>query len=184
MKLIRTLLFLGLGIGLSTPSLSAPAPVESSAGGIRWTMPAGWEPGSPQPMRVASYTIPAAPGAEAGSCGVFFFGKGQGGGIDENLRRWTAQFEGASAPKKSERTIAGMKVHLIEVSGTYLAPAGPMMQSQGKGKPGWRLSGAIVEAPDGLVFFKSVGPAATMQKAQPQTEELLKSLVKAGATKV
>ena len=57
-----------------------------------------------------------------------------------------------------------------------------MMQSQGK-KPGWLLNGAIVEAPDGLVFFKSVGPAATMQKAQPQIEEMLKSLAKAGAAK-
>ena len=58
-----------------------------------------------------------------------------------------------------------MKVHTITVSGTYLAPSGPAMQSQGK-KPGWMLSGAIVEAPDGLVFFKCVGPQATIQKAQ------------------
>ena len=55
-----------------------------------------------------------------------------------------------------------------------------MMQSQGK-KPGWRLIGAIVEAPDGLVFFKCVGPAATMQKAQPQDfEELVKSIARRG----
>ncbi len=183
MKILRALLVLGLGIGLSAPSPASPGPAEGSAGGIRWTMPAGWQAGSPQPMRVASYTIPAAPGAEAGNCGVFFFGTGQGGGVEDNLQRWVSQFEGASAPKKSQRTIAGMKVHLIEVSGTYLAPSGPMMQSQGKGKPGWRLSGAIVESPDGLVFFKCVGPAATIQKAQGQVEELLKSLVKAGAAK-
>ncbi|HMF10444.1 MAG TPA: hypothetical protein VKJ00_15000, partial [Thermoanaerobaculia bacterium] len=48
--------------------------VEGSAGGIRWTAPASWQVGSPQPMRAASYTIPAAPGAEAGNCGVFYFG--------------------------------------------------------------------------------------------------------------
>ena len=55
-----------------------------------------------------------------------------------------------------------------------------MMQSQGK-KPGWRLIGAIVEAPEGLVFFKCVGPAATMQKAEKEFEKLLASLSRAGA---
>jgi len=163
-------------------SVALLAAIEGSAGGIRWTIPAGWQPGSPQPMRVASYTIPAAPGAEAGGCGVFFFGTGQGGSVEENLQRWVGQFEGASAPKKSERAVNGLKVHLIDLSGTYLSPAGPMMQSQGK-KPGWRLSGAIVEAPNGLVFFKCVGPAATIQKAEKQIDELWKSLVKAGAAK-
>jgi hypothetical protein len=158
------------------------AAVEGSAGGLRWTMPAHWQVGTPQPMRVASYTIPPAPGAEAGGCGVFYFGNGQGGGVEENLARWAGQFEGATAPKKSDRTVNGLKVHLISVSGTYLAPSGPNMQSHGK-KTGWSLSGAIVEAPEGLVFFKCVGPTATIQKAQPEIDELLKSLAKAGAAK-
>jgi hypothetical protein len=182
MKLIRTLLLLTLGIGLSTRALPSPGSADGSAGGIHWTVPAGWQTGPPQPMRAASYTIPAAPGAEAGGCGVFFFGKGQGGGVEDNLQRWVSQFEGASAPKKSEQKINGLTVHRIDVSGTYLAPSGPNMQSQGK-KPGWRLIGAIVEAPDGLVFFKSVGPAATMQKTEPQIEQMLKSIAKAGAAK-
>jgi hypothetical protein len=158
------------------------AAVEGSAGGLRWTMPARWQVAAAQPMRVASYAIPSAPGTEPGGCGVFYFGNGQGGGVEENLARWAGQFEGGSAPKKSERTVNGLKVHLIIVSGTYLAPSGPMMQSQGK-KPGWSLSGAIVEAPEGLVFFKCVGPSATIEKAQPEIDELLKSLTKAGAAK-
>ena len=69
------------------------------------------------------------------------------------MTRWTKQFEGAGAPKKGEKTVHGLRVHTIDISGTYLASGGPMMQSQGK-KPGYRLTGAIVEAPRGLVFFK------------------------------
>jgi hypothetical protein len=172
----------GMGIQNLLMSVALLASVEGSAGGLRWTAPARWQVAAPKPMRAATYTIPGAAGAEAGECGVFYFGTGQGGGIDENLQRWVGQFENASAPKKSERTINGFKVHLIAVSGAYLSPAGPMMQSQGK-KSGWSLSGAIVEAPEGNVFFKCVGPAATMQKAQPEIDELLKSLVKAGAAK-
>jgi len=158
------------------------AAVEGSAGGVRWTVPARWQSAGAKPMRAATYTIPGATAADNGECGVFFFGTGQGGGVEENLQRWAGQFEGATTPKKSEKTVNGLKVHLISLSGTYLSPSGPMMQSGGK-KPGWSLSGAIVEAPDGNVFFKCVGPAATIQKAQPEIDELLKSVTKAGAAK-
>jgi hypothetical protein len=171
---------IALLLGVSTLAVSAPYALaaEGAAGGIRWNTPSGWTVGEPRPMRKATYTIPAAPGAEAGECGVFFFGKGQGGTVDENLSRWVAQFETTGAPKKSQTTVHGLPVHRIDVSGTYLAPGGPMMQSQGK-KPNWRLSGAIVEAPEGLVFFKAVGPAVTMQAAQKDIDELIKSITKA-----
>jgi len=129
-------------------------------------------------MRVATYAIPAAASQEAGECGVFFFGQGQGGSVEDNFSRWVGQFESASTPKKAERTVNGLKVHTVDVSGTYLAPGGPMMQSQGK-KAGWRLLGAIVEAPDGMVFFKCTGPAATIAKAEKDFEALLKSVTKA-----
>ena len=174
------------GLAVSIAVLAAAAAVfaatEGSAGGVRWTVPARWQSAGPKPMRAATYTIPGATAADNGECGVFFFGTGQGGGVEENLQRWAGQFEGATPPKKSEKTINGLKVHLISLSGTYLAPSGPMMQSQGK-KPGWSLSGAIVEAPDGNVFFKCVGPTATIQKAQAEIDELLKSITKAGAAK-
>jgi hypothetical protein len=155
------------------------AAVEGSAGGIRWNVPARWTVQETRPMRMATYTIPAAPGGEAGECGIFYFGAGKGGSVEENMDRWAKQFESAAAPKKSERTIHGLRVHLMDVSGTYLAPGGPMMQSQGK-KSGWRLLGAIVEAPDGLVFFKCVGPAATIQRAEKDFDELLASVARAG----
>jgi len=178
MRKTRTVLAASLAALAALAVLAA----EGSAGGMRWTVPARWQSAGPKPMRAATYTIPGAAAADNGECGVFFFGTGQGGGVEENLQRWAGQFEGATAPKKSEKTVNGLKVHLISLSGTYLSPSGPMMQSQGK-KAGWSLSGAIVEAPDGNVFFKCVGPAATIQKAQPEIDELLKSVAKAGAAK-
>jgi len=155
---------------------------EGAAGGIRWTTPAKWTVADPKPMRKATYVIPpSGAGVEAGECGVFFFGKGQGGSVDENLDRWAKQFEGAAAPKRSESSVHGLKVHRMDLSGTYLAPGGPMMQSQGK-KAGWRLSGAIVEAPEGLVFFKCVGPDATIQAAAKDIDALIQSVTKAEKT--
>jgi hypothetical protein len=167
-------------VGFLTCAAAALA-LEGTAAGVKWTVPASWKLEAARPMRVATYAIPAAAGAEAGECGVFFFGKGQGGGVDENLNRWVSQFEGGAPPKKSEKTVGGWKVHLVDVSGTYLAPGGPMMQSQGK-KPGYRLLGAIVEAPNGMVFFKSTGPAATIAKAQADFDRMIGSLAKSGAT--
>ncbi len=166
----------GVGFLLLLASAWAFA-AEGSAAGVKWVAPASWKADADRPMRVATYTIPAAPGSEAGECGVFYFGQGQGGGVEENLSRWAQQFEAASAPKKTEKTVRGLRVHMIDGSGTYLASGGPMMKSQGK-KPGYRLLGAIVEAPRGLVFFKCTGPAATIGKAQADFESLIGSFVK------
>ncbi len=177
MRTIKTLLFMGLGLALAAPSRTAVPPA-SSAGGVRWTVPAAWQAAPERPMRVATYTIPAAAGAEPGECGVFFFGRGQGGSVEDNLERWRSQFEPRPDAKPAVRTVNGLKVHELELAGTYLAPGGPMMQSQGK-KPGWRLVGAIVEAPDGLVFFKCTGPEATMKKAKADFDALAKSVSKA-----
>jgi hypothetical protein len=70
-----------------------------------------------------------------------------------------------------------MEVAKAEISGTYLAPAGPMMESQGT-KEGFKLLGAIVEAPDGKLFFKLTGPAKTVQGAAAELDALLGSLRK------
>ena len=165
-------------------SASLLATIEGAAGGLRWTVPERWEATAQRSMRVATYKIPATPGTgtEDGECGVFYFGKGQGGSVEENLKRWADQFEASAPPKKSVKTVNRLKVHTLEIAGTYLSPGGPMMQSQAK-RLGWRLAGAIVEAPDGLVFFKCTGPAATVEKARTELDALLASLAPASGTR-
>jgi hypothetical protein len=158
---------------------AAPAALAAtgSAAGILWTVPARWTAGNGSAMRVATYAVPAARGAEAGECAVFFFGIGQGGGIDDNVARWAKQFEGAPGPKRTTATIGGMRVTRAEIAGTYLAPGGPMMQSTGT-RAGYRLLGAIVEAPQGNVFFKLTGPAGTVGTAQAEFDALVASIRK------
>jgi len=154
---------------------------DGAAAGVKWTVPAAWKAQPERPMRAATYDVPAAAGAEAAECGVFYFGPGQGGGVEENLSRWAGQFEGGT-PKKAEKNVHGLKVHTIDIFGTYLAPSGPMMKSSGK-KPGYRLLGAIVEGPQGNVFFKLTGPAATIAKAQADFDGLVGSLTKSATAK-
>jgi hypothetical protein len=161
---------------LLVSALSAGA--EGSAAGVRWSVPRGWSAQPQRPMRVVTYTIPAARGAAPGECAVFYFGRGQGGTVADNLARWTQQFERSGRARRGERSIRGLRIYTIDLSGTYLAPKGPMMEPREK-LPNYRLLGAIVETPDGHVFFKSTGPAATMEQARADFDRMIESVSKA-----
>jgi hypothetical protein len=129
-------------------------------------------------MRVATYAVPAAQGdAEGAECAVFYFGAGQGGGVDANLERWIGQFQPAGKSKRSAMKVNGIQVSLADVSGTYTAHGGSMSQEQGD-KPGWRLLGAIAESPQGAVFFKLAGPAKTVAAASKGFDAMVGSLKK------
>jgi hypothetical protein len=168
---------------LVTFALAALA-VAETAGGIKWTAPPTWKAQPERPMRAATYAVPKAAGdAEDGECAVFYFGAGQGGSVDANIKRWIAQFEAPGGgpadalAKTSKSKVNGLAVTRIDLSGTYKPAGGPMMKATGS-KPGYRLLGAIVEAPEGAVFFKFTGPAKTVAAQQPGFETLLKSISK------
>jgi hypothetical protein len=151
---------------------------EAPVAGVQWSYPSTWTRETSRPMRVVTYTIPAAQGdSEAGECGVFYFGEQQGGDIDGNIQRWGAQFDGATQAEKTTSSVDGLNLTTVRISGTFMAPAGPMMQSQGK-KENYRLLGAIIEAPGGMVFFKCTGPAKTIDEAQPVFLSMINSAKK------
>ena len=133
-------------------------------------------------MRAATYRASPAPGdKEEAECGVYYFGAGQGGGVQGNLKRWIGQFEqpdGKSSEQAAQvrkQTINGLSVTTIDLAGTYAGSGGPMATAK-VSKPGYRLLGAIVEAPQGAVFFKFTGPAKTIAGNQGAFQGLLKSL--------
>ena len=147
------------------------------AAGIEWTVPAPWTKGAGSSMRVATYQVPGASGAEAGECAVFYFGPGQGGGIDDNVQRWARQFKESPTPRREARAVGGVALTLVDIEGTYLNPGGGMMQSRGE-KSDYRLMGAIVEAPQGNVFFKLTGPRATVAGAKADFDGLVGSITR------
>ncbi len=149
---------------------------KGSVAGIQWSVPKHWTEQGARQMRAATYTIPAAQGdPEPAECAVFYFGNSQGGSVDANIDRWVGQFETKTPPAKSERDVNGMKVTLVQIAGSYLAPAGPMMESQGK-KDNYRLLGAIVEGPQGSVFFKLTGAAKTVGECEEGFDAMVGSL--------
>ena len=55
---------------------------------------------------------------------------------------------------------------------------GPMFQSGSVKKPNYKMLGAIVEAPEGNVFFKLTGPEKTVMGTEDEFQKLLNSLRK------
>ena len=167
--------------GGAPASAAAPGDASEAQGGLKWKVPGGWKEGPERPMRAATYLVPAAGGDREGAeCAVFYFGQGQGGGVEANLTRWIGQFEqpdgspSASRAKQQKETVNGLPVTTIDLSGTFLGGPG-MAPGEGK-KESYRLLGAIVEGPQGAVFFKLTGPAKTVAAAQGDFQSLLKSV--------
>ena len=161
---------------LLLPSLSV---IRAETGaGVRWTAPASWQAQAARPMRAATYVVPAADDKEDGECGIYYFGQGKGGSVDDNMKRWIGQFEPAQQEAQPhKRTVSGLNVTTIDLSGTYTGAGGPMATAKTI-KPGYRLLGAIVEAPEGLIFIKFTAPAKTAAANQANFENLLKSLAR------
>lgn len=162
-------------------SKSKAAVLLNSVGGITWTVPQSWRAGQAGVMRAATYLIdPISGDKDSAECGVYFFDGGHGGTIQGNIDRWIGQMEqpdGASSADKAKIEkfqVNDLQVTTIELTGTYLSAAGPMMQVKEK-KPGYRLKGAIVEGPKGSVFFKITGPDNTVMAAAMNFMAMLKS---------
>jgi len=152
-----------------------------SVAGLRWTPPAGWKSEGTAPMRAATYKVAASAGGEGAECVVYFFGAGQGGSVQQNMDRWAGQFtqpDGKPADAQiRKRTVHGLPVTTIDVSGAYSGMGGPMATAKTV-KAGYRLLGAIIENPGGSVFLKFAGPAALIAANQHKFEELLDSFQK------
>ena len=154
----------------------------AQAGGVRWEAPEAWTKGPERPMRAATYRVPAAAGdSEDAECAVFYFGVGRGGTVKANVDRWFRQFEqpdgqpSSQVAKVEEQIINGLKVTTVSLAGTYLASGGPMAQ-QATAKPGFHMLAAIVEAPQGPVFFKLTGPSKTVLGGRKEFEGFLQTL--------
>lgn len=156
---------------------AAALAAQGGAAGVKWETPAKWKELPARQMRVATYSVPAAPGdAEPAECAIFFFGTGQGGDAESNIQRWAGQFEGSSKPARSTRSSGDMKVQIVEIEGTYTGSGGPMMTQAPVKKAGYKLLGAIVPAPEGSVFFKLTGPAKTVNAARGDFDALIASI--------
>jgi len=146
--------------------------------GLAWNVPAGWTDHNTSSMRLATYVVKGAGDTEA-SCAVYYFGPGQGGTVDANIARWQGEFKEAKDVARTTLTANGIPVARVSATGTYMAHVGMMGQGSSQEMANWALLGAIAEGPNGSVFFKLTGPAATVKAISGDFEKMLKSIHKA-----
>lgn len=168
------------GGSASMPGEAAPGEVaapEPADTGLDWNVPGGWTIDLAQGMRLATYVIPASGGGATAECAVYYFGPGQGGGVDANLQRWMGEFQPLEKHDIRKLQPGGIAVTRIVARGTYVAHSmrGPEEPSE---KPKWALLGAVVEGPKGDIFFKLTGPAATVDATAKDFDAMLGSMRK------
>ncbi len=152
--------------------------------GVSYTVPGEWVDGGASGMRAAQFQLPPV-GADKAPAEVtaFYFGPKSGGGVDANIARWIGQMtepDGSSSADKAKREnleVDGMPLHIVSVDGTYNAGS---MSSDAGPHEGYRMVGAIVEGPEGSVFFKLVGPKQTASEMEAGLRALVKSFKKQG----
>lgn len=152
--------------------------------GISFTPARDWISETPSSsMRAAQYSLPGKGGGGPASLVVYYFGKGQGGSVAENVARWEGQFADASGQMAQGRvatlTENGLPVTTVTASGTY--SSGVPMGGPEAPQPGFSLWGAIVEGAQGNVFLKVTGPAATVSAWGTELEKLL-TTIRPGST--
>jgi hypothetical protein len=189
--MLHRALALALALGPAALADAEDAVKRTEAASLRLSTPIGWtQVPAPSDVRAAQFQIPRASGdAEDGELILFFFGAGKGGGVEDNLARWYAQFEQPDGRPSRDagvvviRTVNGLRVTSLDLSGTHLGmrmPGGPAPTP----KPGWRLLAAVVETtespaggpPGGPWFFKATGPTATIAAAKADFDRMLASL--------
>ncbi|MCA9191953.1 MAG: hypothetical protein KDB03_09330 [Planctomycetales bacterium] len=108
-----------------------------------------------------------------------------GGSIKDNIERWYGQFQQADGSSTADRAkleelkIADMKVHWVQITGSFKDSmgAGPFQRAPAVLRENYAMLGAIAETKDaGLYFFKATGPATTIDKLAPEFKEALKTL--------
>jgi hypothetical protein len=149
------------------------------AGGVTWRADAPLaQRASANSMRAVEYGVR---GHADATLAVFYFGDQEAGGgsVESNIARWLGQLEQpdgrptASVAERGEREVSGMHVHTVDARGTFVGRLG--MGGAGT-HPGWRMLGAIVAGPRGLVFFKLTGPEPAVAAAEVAFERLVDSL--------
>jgi len=165
------------------PPGASDAPSAAAAHGLNFEAPGAWrsQPPSSQ-MRVSQFLLPRAEGDnEDGELVVFYFGPQGAGSVEANLDRWRGMFTeadgkpvGDDAVRIDKRTVNGLAVTRLDVSGRYAPSAMPGMAATAP-RDGYRMFAAVVEGPQGPLFLKATGPAATMAAHEQAFAQFLNS---------
>lgn len=156
----------------------AESPATFKVSEFTFQRPAAWEwVETTSAMRKAQLRIVGTQNEEAEVI-FFFFGSGQGGGVQANVDRWFGMFQeprdkiGARTEKVS---VGNRTVTYVEAEGTFLSgPPGGAKTPM----PNYALLGAIIESDAGNVFVRLTGPSALAKASKGEFKQMVESALK------
>ena len=132
-------------------------------GDLKFIVPAKWQIEMVEsPARGGQWRVPALhDDSEGGQLVAFYFGPGVGGTAKDNIESWIGtMFNATGHPAAAEvkhRTAGDFKISQVVVFGTYdqsvSLPSVPPVS-----KPNYGLLGAVVESPQGNIYWRFTGP--------------------------
>jgi hypothetical protein len=156
-----------------------------SVSGVTFTPPSTWKDLGPTGMRNANYTFgPVSGDKDSATMAIFYFGQGQGGDPKSNIERWIGQMQmpDGSDPHShattQEAKVGDYPIHWVQVNGTYMS--GGMMGGAPTPKEQYMMAAAVVEAPQGSIFFKLTGPEKSASQMVEEFKTALLGIKKAG----
>jgi hypothetical protein len=176
----------------ATPSpAGAPVPTATMSDegaielvGLRFTPQPGWIVEPPESnMRAAQMRLPAhEDGFEDAEMVAFYFGEVGAGMVQANLQRWESQFtqpdgsDTRGVAEVSERTVNGLDLIELDVTGTYHGAAMTGAPGGEQGQAGYRMIAVIVPSSEGPYYFKMVGPEAVVDHWEESYESFIQSV--------
>jgi hypothetical protein len=159
---------------------------EVNLGGLKSKTPADWKqetltPAQKQMGRLMQFRIPKA-GDDKQDAELFvFYLQGQGGSVDENVKRWKQMFvppQGKSldeATKVEKFKVGNVGVTSVDVQGTYKFKKAPFVpDDQAELRPNYRMIAVYFDHKEGPYFIRFVGPARTIEQHKNGFDEWLK----------
>ncbi|MCB1064760.1 MAG: hypothetical protein KDN20_17805 [Verrucomicrobiae bacterium] len=173
----QLLLALSLAFGSSLSAQAADAePLKAGEFSFKFAKP--WENvSSGRPMRAGELKYDhTEEGLEDVEVVFYYFGAGQGGGIEANIQRWVGQFEAEPKIERETIEVDGHKIHYLYAKGTYLdSGMGGPFAGQKTSKPNYMMLAAIIESDQGAVFLKAAAPEKSAEAIKDAFKKLSQS---------
>ncbi len=153
-----------------------------SIDGLQSRAPADWvEEKTNSQFRVKRFRLPGvADDKENAEVVIFYFGKGQGGSAEENIKRW----KGLIVPpddkkiddvvKVEKMDINGVQATYLDAQGTYLFRARPR-DAKATPKSNYRMIKVMFQSSKGPYYFSLIGPADTVAHYKKGFDKWLKA---------
>ena len=169
------------GPAVADPDVKAKETTEVTFfGGSKLTVPGDFEPAKKgSSMLDYEFSAKAGEGDDAAKARVTMMASG--GGVQPNIKRWQGQFAGGDAKlKKTEvMKVGSWKIHVVDNNGMFAdrMGGGPFAGGKVVKREDWAMTGAILEHPEGRLYFvKMIGPAKVVKANRESLIKMLESV--------